>query len=59
MPENHDNQNMAEIRIWIKAQGKKNRVCMYGLNHGNPGLRLLTSLFGYGLSNRGVGGHTC
>ena len=31
---------------------------MYGLYRGNPGSKILNFLVGYGLSNRGVGGHT-
>ena len=64
--QNQDQRGIAEksrqskygYQIWIKAQGQKNHVCMYGLYHGNPGSRVLTSFVSYGLSNRGMIGHT-
>ena len=55
--ETHDRQNK-DMEICTNNQGQEKHVCMYGLHHGNPGLRVLFFVGGYGLSNEGVDGHT-
>ena len=52
------------IGIWLQFLDKWSRSrksCFHGWSFfdGNPGLSVLTLLSGYGLSNKGVGGHTC